>query len=161
MPNPRKGAEPTFNTEERKAAYNLLLYTKQEIAKNKNENLRGKPTLICAALKRSTYTQALYDVEPKVQALIKHRLGGAPTLRYWLLDRGLPVGPNDDATYKKVQQTRIAWITALIEELKPIQENTNATATRNRTAVRNTQRNSSPRTRRAVRGGGRLDDPWG
>lgn len=118
----RHEREPIFSIEERRQAVDLLKKAKHWLAKDKPSPVQSP--LICFAMTRAMDTQADHDIEPKVQRLIRCRLGGSPTLRHWLGERGYPVNGDDDATFKLVQETRHRWLDALIEELQP-QEKTN------------------------------------
>lgn len=100
--------EPRFTSEERYVAVHLLKRALAQLATT---------AMLSAAVKRCLTTQAEIDVEPKLQDLMRARLGGRPSLRIWLLDKGYPAQGNDAKTYVKVQDAQRRWARSLIDEL--------------------------------------------
>lgn len=147
MKRPELWRAPTFTNTEREISLALLHEARHVMARTiEDRNIFGRPSQICHAIHKAVVTQAQIDTEPKLYALIKSRLNGTPTLRLWLAARGYPVYANDAETFKRLQQTRLRWIDALIKEL----------STSRGKNERTSNRKNVPATKRRIR---RID--WG
>lgn len=70
-----------------------------------------KSRYICVAINGCRYLPRAH--RESATAIVSKRLQGAPTLKGWLIDKGIP---EEDMTTERMQAHRHAWLDLLIEE---------------------------------------------